>query len=254
MKNEDPRRVKTAETSFRIIEIIQSLDGATLSELAAELELAKSTIHRHVHTLEDMGYVTREGREFFPSLKYLELGEYVKNRRPEFQLAKQTVEDLASETGELTQFEVEEHGMGVFVHRAHGDQAVRTDPGIGTRVPLHVNACGKSILAFLPRERVEEVISRHGLTEFTDNTITDRMELEDELEQIRERGFSFNLEERVTGMNAIAAPVRYPSGQVIGSIGFGGPSHRMKADRLEDEYSDLILGVANQLELNIVHS
>lgn len=254
MKNEDPRRVKTAETSFRIIEIIRSFDGANLSELADELELAKSTIHRHVNTLEDMGYITRDGRELFPSLKYLELGEYVRNRRQEFQLAEQAIEDLASNTGEMTHFEVEEHGMGVFVHRAHGEQAVRTDPGIGTRVPLHVNACGKSILAFLPQDRVERIINQHGLTEFTENTITDRQELIDELEKVRERGFSFNLEERVSGMNAIAAPVRYPSGQVIGAIGFGGPSHRMKAERLEDEYADLILGVANQLELNIVHS
>lgn len=144
--------------------------------------------------------------------------------------------------------------MGVYLHRGTGSHAVETGSGIGTRRHLHAIASGKAILAHLPSERVEEILERRGLVAFTENTITERHELFEQLERIREVGVAFNREERIEGLNAIATPVLGADDDVIGSLAVSGPSHRMKGDRLDDEVADYLLGAANELEINLAHS
>jgi DNA-binding IclR family transcriptional regulator len=170
------------------------------------------------------------------------------------QYAKQLVDDLADEIDERSLFVVEEHGLGVYLHRGTGSHAVETGSGRGTRRYLHTIANGKAILAHLPEERVEEILDERGLVAKTPNTITDREELFDNLERIRESGVAFNLEESIEGLNAVAAPVLSPDGEVIGSLGVSGPSHRMKGDWFREEVADYVLGTANELELNLAHA
>ena len=74
-----------------------------------------------------------------------------------------------------------------------------------------------------------------------------------ELETIRERGYSFNLQENLEGLNAVGVPVKGQNG-VIGALSISGPSHRLKGDRLKSALPDLLMGEANELELNISYA
>jgi DNA-binding IclR family transcriptional regulator len=251
---EDPQnKVKTTSTVFTIIESLEEGDGVRISELANELGLAKSTVHRHLATLCELEYVVKEGDEYHLGLQFLGLGEFVRNRKRSYQLAREKVEELGRETEERAQFIVEEHGLGVCVHRAIGRKAVKADLEVGKRVPMHATSAGKSILANLPSERLEAILDERGLPRYTENTITDRATLYEELEVVRSRGFGINNQEHVSGLKAVGVPVIGPEDQVIGSLSVSGPAHRMKGEWLEETLPDLLLGTANELELNIAY-
>ncbi|WP_255197410.1 IclR family transcriptional regulator [Halorarius litoreus] len=253
-KHPNPRTVKTADTAFSILEKVLEADGATITQLAAELGMAKSTVHRHLQTLYEREYVVREGDTYHVSLRFLEFGEHARTRNKGYRLVKEKVEQLAEETEERVQFIVEEHGYGVYVYRATGSRGVQTDPGIGKRIPLHAIAAGKAILAYLPTEQVETILEKRGLPGITANTTTDREALFRNLETIRRDGFSVNNQENVEGLRAIGVPIKDKDGSVLGALSISGPTHRMKGEWFEDELPNLLLGTANELELNIAYA
>jgi len=246
--------VKTTKKSLEILEHIRQLEGATLSELLEEVEMAKSTLYRHLTTLETEEYLIREGNVYHIGLKFLGFGEHARNRRELYQAAEPKVRELAEETGERAQFVVEEHGKAIFFLRETGDHAVRVDSGIGMTLPLHSSAAGKVILAHLPEARREQLLSEHPLPARTSETITDPELLREELQQIRDQGYGFNREESVEGLNAVGVPVFDGEQRIIGAFSITGPSHRLKGERLEVEVLDLLLGTANELELNLTYS
>lgn len=247
------RSVKTTETVFTVIEYLHEHDGARLRDLAEDLDLAKSTLHRHLATLTQREYVVKEGDEYYIGARFIDLGQHARSRRPAYEMAKQVVDEIAEETGERAQFIIEEHGWAVYIHRTRGSNAVRTDPGIGKRIPMHLTSAGKAILAHYPRDRIEDIIDRRGLEGATPNSITDQESLFEELERIRERGYSFNNQENIEGLRAVGIPILGPADQVIGALSVAGPTRRLKGDRYEEELPDYLLGIGNELELNIAY-
>lgn len=252
--NREQRTIKALERSLEIIDAVQELNGARVTELAEYLDYPASTVHSHLATLQQNEYLTKEGDVYHIGLKFLYLGGYAGCRTPGYRMAAEVVENVAAETEERAQFMIEEHGWAVYVYTATGDHAVQVHARVGRRTHPHASAAGKSILAHLPDHRVEEILESRPLTGFTENTITDREMLEAELQQIRERGYSFNKEESISGLCAVGVPVKGPDGRVIGGLSVSGPAHRMKGEWFTSEIPDLLLGSANELELNIAYS
>lgn len=257
MNDDTPRggvdTVSSAETLFDIVEHVSGAEGQTVSEIAGNLEYAKSTVHRHLTTLERRGYVV-EDDGYYVGLRFLALGQQARNRKRAHQLARDKVDELASETDERAQFIVEEHGDAVYIHRTFGRHAVRTDPGIGNRIPLHATSAGKAILASMSAERRSRIIERTAFDDITGETITDPDTLREELAGISKRGYAFNRQENVDGLHAVGVPVTGPDDDVIGALSVSGPSHRLTGDWFEDELPTLLLGAANELELNIAYA
>lgn len=254
MGNQTTHPVKTVRTTFSIVETVQELDGAGISEIADALGIAKSTVHRHVSTLYDEGYLVKNDEdEYELGLRFLYHGAIARNRNPAFEIARSKVETLAEQTDERAQFMVEEHGRAISIEKVSGGQGVHTDFKLGQRVPMHATSTGKVILANLPESRVDEIIEMHGLPGITDETITDRESLFDELERVRNRGYGYNRGEYIEGLHSVAAPVFGPKDEVVGAFGISGPAHRLKGDVFEEELPDLLLGATNEVELNIMY-
>ena len=241
-------------TSLQILEALKERGSAGVTELANELKLPKSTVYSHLRTLREHEYVVREGEEYCISLKFLSLGEHTRDRMPIFEVARPEVEGLAEQTGELANLLVEEHGQGVYLFRSKGEQAVSLDTHAGMRVKLHCTSLGKAILAYLPEERVDEIIDRWGLPAQTATTITTREELEEELTAIRERGYAHDKGERLSGLRCVAAPIKNSDGHAIGAVSVAGPTSRMKGERFESEIPELVMSAANVIELNLTYS
>jgi DNA-binding IclR family transcriptional regulator len=246
--------VSSTETLVDIVEVLSERDGAGVTEIADALGLAKSTVYGHLQTLRQREYVLKEGDTYQLTLRFLDLGQSVRTRRTAYELAREKVEKVADETDERCQFIVEEHGHGVYMFREIGDDAVRTDSAIGKHIPLHATAAGKAILATMPRDRVEAIVDEQGLEALTDRTITDRDELFAELETTRERGYAINHGENTAGLYAVGVSVADRDGEVLGALSVSGPAERMTDDRRERELPELMLGVANELELNIAYA
>jgi len=246
--------VKTTETAFAILELLYEQDGGTLSSVADQLDMAKSTIHRHLTTLNRLEYVVREGNEYYLGLQFAELGQYVRSRRITYELAADQVTELAEETKERADFIVEEHDRCVYVHSETGQRAVQTDAGVGKTLPMHSTAAGKVILANMPEDEVRRILTTKGLPDLTENTMTEVEDLLDELETIRERGYAFNDQENINGLRAVAVPVMARDDEIIGALAISGPTHRLKGEWFDRDIPDLLLGSANELELKAEYS
>jgi DNA-binding IclR family transcriptional regulator len=247
------RAVKSIRTTFRIIETLRDHNGARLTDLAKALGLAKSTVHQHLQTLTELGYVVKEDGRYYVGLRFLSIGEYTRTRKEAYRLAGAMVRQLAEETSERVQFFAEEHGQAIYVHTEQGSRAVQTDRWLGERRYLHSSAGGKAILAYLPEEEIQRIIDQWGLPAETENTITTKDALDDELAQIRSQGYSINDEESITGLRSIAVPVLDSDDTVIGSFSLSGPTHRLRGKRFDEELPNLLLGTANELELRLAY-
>lgn len=236
-----------------ILRTIREKDLHRVTEIAEELDMASSTVHSHLNSLVEYGFINREDRQYYLGLRFLDFGIAVRNERNLFRAAKEKVDVLAEETGERVWCVTESQGKGVYLYGATGNSAFKTYETIGQYRPLHQIAAGKAILAFLPDERVEEILESNPLEKATPNTITDPDKLREDLEEIREKEIAHNFEESLQGVNAIAAPIKKIDGGIHGAIAIGGPANRLTEQRFESDLTDLMLGAANEIEINIRH-
>lgn len=260
MSKNEADRVRTTEQSLRIIEEIQSHNGATLAELVQIFDLAKSTVHRHLTTLRHHGYVVKEGDQYHIGLKFYNRGEYARTRKKSYQLAAETVQDLADKTDEEVDFLVENDGQAITVYESYHPgnnyqedvlHPVETARHAGTYYHMHCIAGGKALLAELSNEEVEDLIDQWGLPERTENTFTSKSALFENLELIRERGFSLSDEEYADGLRAVGRRVLQPDGRVLGSIAVSVPTYRMTGETFTDRYPTLLMEAVDELEDDI---
>lgn len=248
--NEPPRTVQAVQTALDIIEYLQEVERAGVTEIAGEVGRSKGTVHSHLATLVRNHYVTKNDDTYQLSLRYLDLGETVKGRLGYYSVITTELDDLATETGELAQFATEEHGHVVYLYKARSAKAVESASTVGKREYPHCIALGKAMLAYLSRDRAEEIVERHGLPRFTDRTITTRAELFEELDRIREQGYAFDNEEKIAGLKCVAAPVIGPDERVLGAVSVSGPSSRMVGQRFTEELPRMVTRSANVIEIN----
>jgi len=254
MTREAKHPVATTKKTIRVLEALKEHDGARVTELAEALETSKSTVHNHLSTLREEGFVVREDGEYHVGLRFLDFGGYARNRLDLYRVAEPEIKRLAEQTGEMASLLTEQHGQGVYLLRSKGSQAVALDTYAGYRCPLHVTALGKAILAHLPDGRVAEIVDEHGLEAWTPETVTDREELFDRLETVRDRGFALDDEEHMTGLRCVGVPITTTDGSVVGAVSVSAPTSRMRGDRFTDEVPDLVRSAANVIELNLNHS
>lgn len=256
MSQEEPRTrtLKTADVACRTVFALRELDGATLTELAEHLDRSKSGVHHYLSTLIENQLVVKHGDEYHLSSQFLLLGEYVRQRSKLYQMGREEIDNLAAETGEFAHLMKEENGLGIHLYKSQAKGGAAADfYRHKTTKPdyLHLSAAGKTILAHLPRERIEEIIDRHGLERKTENTVTDRETLLEELETIRSQEYALNDEEEVRGTRAVGAAVLDGDGNPIGGLSVSGPTTRIDDERFYEKLPKDVMRAANIIEVTL---
>jgi DNA-binding IclR family transcriptional regulator len=246
-------KVRSLGKAFHIVECLLEHGPMQVIEVAENLGFANSTVHRHLSTLRTLGYVCKDENRYRLGLRFLETGEMVRDRFDIYHIARPKIDQLAAETEEIAQLMIQERGIGARLYLKNGQQGVRTNTSAGEHVHLHTTAAGKAILAHLPADRQAEIIETGDLVAETKNSITDPETLRSELEDVRERGYAFNREERIEGLRAVGVPVLVED-RVVGAISVAGPAKRLSRDWYEEELPDLISGAANEIELKYQYS
>lgn len=247
-------RVGAVETTFDVVRALKELDGGGVSEIARHLDKPKTTVFDHLETLRALNYVVVTEDGYRVGARFLDLGGYARQQMKIFQVAKPEVEELADSTGQHANVMIEEYGRGIFLYKAEGENAVQLDTYSGRHVHIQTTALGKSILAHLPEERVDEILDRHGMPAVTANTITDRETLKEELAEVRERGYATDQEERIKGMWCVAAPITDPDDDIVAAVSVSGPKSRLRGDRFREEIPKQVQGTANVIEVNLTHT
>jgi len=255
MTDEPKSGVKTTASSLKIVEELLERGSASSEELEEHLDLTTSTVHRHLTTLREYGYVLKRGDRYHLRFKFLTVGGHLRRQIEGYPMIKQKIDELAYSTDERSQFIVREGSERVYLYTEIGDNPVQTGAHIGRRGPIHASAAGKAILAHTPEPDRTDLLNSISMAETGPNTITDVSELERELDTIRDRGYALNLEESTAGVHAIGSAVQGEGqSEPIGAISVSGPATRLKKQRIEDELVDLVLAATNELELHIEHS
>ncbi|RBI60372.1 IclR family transcriptional regulator [halophilic archaeon] len=253
MKQDGNQMVGATKSSIEVLDAIRESGGeAETSELVNRLSMAQSTVYKHLRTLEDEGFVVKHDGYYRIGSRCLEFGGFVRRYDDIFQTTKGDIQDMAEETGELANLMFEEQGMGVYVYTVGGENAVNIDTGIGKRVHLNCTALGKALLSTMTENRIDEIIDQHGLPQRTDNTITTRDALMDEINRIRNEGVAYERSQRVEGICCVAAPITTEKKRCA-AISISGPERRMSEDRLRNELTEIVQRAANVIELNIMY-
>lgn len=247
MTADDRPPVKATTTSFTILEAVRDRNGAGVTELARELELAKSAVYKHLMTLTQLGYLVKEDTTYYLSLSFQGFGARARERYP-IHIAEPAIDNLAGTTGKIVNFMIYENGYGIYAYQARASGAGEPPASEYARVPLHATAGGKAILAYLPAEEQETVIEELGLPTFTEKTITDRDELEHELQSVRDRRIAFEREEFTTGYQCVGSPIMGSNTRAVGAVSVSGPTNEMTGKRLEEDTAGLVMSTAKSIE------
>jgi DNA-binding IclR family transcriptional regulator len=232
--DDGPTGIKSVDASLDIVETLTSDGPMRITELAETLDRSPSNVLAHLRTLQRRGFAVEEDGRYRPGLRYYEVGNKIKQNYPLYVHGTDPADDLAAETGEYVWLMVAEQGRGYYLYKSGGSDAVESGAyTMGSRWHLNATASGKMVLAHMDPDRLDEVIETHGLTSMTPNTITDREELEAELETIRERGFAVDEEESAVGIRGVAAAVQGLDG-VIGTVSVSGPASRIKGEYFQE--------------------
>jgi DNA-binding IclR family transcriptional regulator len=207
----------------------------TLAELSGALGLTKTTAHRLLTALESEGLVTRNPVTMTYRLgpEVVVLGTHALVNNDLRAVVEPELRALAERTGETATLEVPVDRSMFILAEVTGSHLVGVTAELGTRWPLHATSTGKAYLAALPEERRRELLVS-PLTKHTPSTIVDIDELENELEQIRERGYATADEELEVGASAVGAALLDSMGTPVGAISVGGPTSRLSPNRLTE--------------------
>ena len=243
------------ESLFRGLSILSALSESphplNLTELSSQLRLSKSTIQRLTFTLQHLGYIERdeETKKYRLGRKVLSLGLSMMRNLDIRRVALPYLEEASKEIGENVNLAIMDGMEIVYLERIKTQQILNVNLQVGSRLPVYSTSMGKVMLAFLPQDRLEEVLGKIVFQPLTPYTITNKEHLRKELKKIRKRGFAVNNEELSLGLRSVAAPVRNFEGEVIAAVNTGVLSIRVSLKKLETELAKKMIETADKISL-----
>jgi IclR family pca regulon transcriptional regulator len=183
-------------------------------------------------TLAKLGYVGTDKKTFWLRSRVLELGYSYLSSQPWWQVAQPVLEDAARQTQETCNIAILSDAEIVYVARVIAKRIISTNLSVGSRLPAHVTALGRVLLAGLAPAELKELVKRVKLTKFTSRTIDDKRKLEAVLAQVRENGYAIVDQELELGLLALAVPIRAPSGGILAALGVSVGAGRVSEDHL----------------------
>ncbi|WP_328996165.1 IclR family transcriptional regulator [Kribbella sp. NBC_01245] len=242
-RGDSPGGVQSVDRAITVLEILAREGHAGVSEVAAEIGVHKSTAFRLLAALEERDLVEQntERGKYQLAFGILRLASAIPTRIDMARQAQPIMDALALQFDETINLAVVREHYAVNVQQARGSAAVASHNWVGQLTPLHATSSGKILLAYMPDDQRDAILAKAGLPELTENTITSRQALLDQLAEIREAGFATAFEELEIGLNAAAVPVLDHTGTVVGALSASGPVFRFDEARIKSTEADLKL-------------
>jgi len=226
---------KSLVKALRLIEALaRSETPRGVSDLARELGLNKSNVHRILDTLCEHNYVVQhEATGLYQlNLKLFELGSRLLTRLHLKEVAQPWLSRVMEQTGESCHLMVYQDGEVIYLDKIENRLPVRAVTEIGARAPATCVASGKILLAYRPQEEVNRVL--RNLKRYTPKTIADPVVLQREIDSARRVGFATNREGWREGVCGAAAPILIGHDSAIAAIAILGPAKRLTLKRLQE--------------------
>jgi len=224
---------------LRVPEVLRAIAlsgaGIAMGELAQDLKLPKTSLHRLLRTLEHGGFVVRAGGLYRPGPESFRLAAALSQAAPSAQFpacARPVLEYLAEETGETVMLSVISDKLteSIYLEVIESASPLRFAMRAGNRRPLFSVASGKAMLAFQSAEQQERYLAQTEFFEFTQET-TRKDEMPALLRRTREKGVVYDRNGIVDGASGVASPVFNQENEPFCAVSIAGPTERMDARR-----------------------
>lgn len=226
---------KVIGRALEILAVLRKSDGPLgLADIAARVDLAKSSVFRLLHTLEVSGYVERSAEGAYALSADLRVWGDGKRVSDFVEAALPHMRALSREFGETITLAMHFDNRIEVVATLDSPQLIRMANTVGRILPPHASSLGKAITAHLPEDTVERLRRSYGTHRFTEHTITDEVALKQEYERVRKDGYSTDAEESVLEGSCFGAPITAPDGVVIAAISLSLPKMRLRDTEMRD--------------------
>jgi IclR family acetate operon transcriptional repressor len=211
------------------MEILAASNGLTLTDVAHKAQMAPSTTHRLLTTLQTRRFVDLdpETGRWVVGLTAFQVGNAFIRNRNFITMGRSVMRALMETSGETVNLGIEDDGEVVFISQFESQAPMRAVFRPGRRGPIHASGIGKALMATWPDARVRQTLEEKGQEHFTGNTITDLDVLFSDLEKIRARGWSIDDQEQTIGMRCVASPIYNEYGEAVAGLSISGPSIRL---------------------------
>ena len=228
-KKSGPPPVGVISKVFRILEAIQGApSGLPLKSICDLTRINKSTAHRFLKHMERDGYLMHtESGVYLIGPRLAQMAARV-NHRATLQAAAQPILwELWKSTRETVNLAVLDQATVLYVDVLESPHEFRLSSRVGTRRQLHATALGKALAAFLPEEQIEGILGAITFQPLTPKTIMNLVQLRQELQKIRQRGYAVDDEETTLGARCVSAPILGAGQEALAAISVSGPTTRI---------------------------
>ncbi|MDB5750487.1 MAG: transcriptional regulator, IclR family [Ramlibacter sp.] len=249
---DSPRPGDAYVQSFaRGLEVIRSFSAATprqtLTEVAGRTGLTRAGARRILLTLQTLGYVECDGKQFTLTPRILDLGFAYLSSMPMWNVAEPLMEALVEQVHESCSAGVLEGTDIIYVLRVSTRKIMRNSLGVGSRLPAYCTSMGRVLLAGLPDEEVKERLRATAREARTRHTLTDVAALLAKVQQARRQGWCLVNQELEEGLVSMAAPVLNRAGRAIASINISGQANRTPPRQMQEAMLPQLREAARQI-------
>lgn len=226
--------VQSVDRAVTILELLAQHGSLGVTELARELGVHKSTASRLVAALERRGLVEQveERGRYRIGVGILRLAGATSARLDLVQQARPVCRELATETGDTVNLVTLDEGAALYIDQIAGGSTLSSYNWVGQRIPLHATSNGKVLLSEMSPAQLRRAVG--PLSAYTEYTVTDFARFEEELTEVRSRGYAVARDELDLGLTALAAPIRNAHGEIVASVSVSGPTFRMGAEHIAE--------------------
>lgn len=256
-KAPDSGILKSALTVLSVLRAFSELPSeASLAEISQAVDIPKMKAHRALQTLAASGFIFQNPTTKKYRLHYsvLALARKFQSGQTVHTIAHDTLQSLALEVGEdITVAMIDDNQReAVFVDRLYGGARISFFCDVGRRLPLHVGAAAKALLAYLPEEQFERYLAEFTPVEVSPYTITSVDKIREDRASILKKGYSYSNQEVDTGVSAVGACVLDAQGRPAAAMAIGTLHVKMTARRIS-ELGKLLKKTASEISANLGH-
>lgn len=235
--------------------LINSEEPKKLTEISRTLNISASTAFRILSSLESSEWIGRDHvtKKYKVGIHLLELAMSLISKIDLRNASLPFLEQLNSKVNENVLLSARVGLERIYIEQIQSHHELQHKADLGKRLPLWLGSTGKAMLAYLQNNEIEMVIDglkASGVSLFASGKVIDIDKLREELTRIRKQGFSISCEERVSGINSVAAPIFNHDHRVAGAISTGGPLSRFSLS-IAKNHGPLVREVANRISIQL---
>ncbi len=247
----DREYITSLERGLTVLECFsRETPEMTISEISAITDLNPAVVRRCLYTLLHLGYVGKKGKLFLLRPQVMNLGSaYLESTNVE-EAFRPTLQELSDLTGDSAALSVMIDDDIIFLVYVSTIHTIHYYVGVGKRCPAYVTALGRSLLAFQPKEALEEYFKRVVLRRYTDKTVTSITKLKTLVNEARRQGYCCVLGELDPQIVSLAMPVFNAEGEAIASINCSTSTTRASAETMLERLP-LLREAARKIEMEL---